>query len=92
MYVASPERFLTGVFRTVAATGIPDYRKDHAVAMVHFARDIVYATRKITKQLEVVLGPQTCDLSIRIGVHSGMSCNNTFSIVVSCESSVLTKV
>eukprot|EP00934_Nitzschia_sp_Nitz4_P003459 Nitzschia sp. Nitz4//scaffold506_size4488//37//3349//NITZ4_009244-RA/size4488-snap-gene-0.0-mRNA-1//-1//CDS//3329553613//3449//frame0 len=55
----------------VAASGIPDYRRDHAVVMVRFARDILAKMVSLTKELEVSLGPDTGDLSLRIGVHSG---------------------
>eukprot|EP00934_Nitzschia_sp_Nitz4_P000116 Nitzschia sp. Nitz4//scaffold136_size62208//9461//13452//NITZ4_006362-RA/size62208-augustus-gene-0.6-mRNA-1//-1//CDS//3329535600//116//frame0 len=55
----------------VAATGIPDFRRDHAVVMVRFARDILAKMMSLTKELEVTLGPDTGDLSLRIGIHSG---------------------
>eukprot|EP00934_Nitzschia_sp_Nitz4_P001033 Nitzschia sp. Nitz4//scaffold68_size99682//65007//67537//NITZ4_004572-RA/size99682-snap-gene-0.3-mRNA-1//1//CDS//3329556617//1033//frame0 len=56
----------------VAASGsIPDYRREHAVIMVKFARDILAKMVSLTKELEVTLGPDTGDLSLRIGVHSG---------------------
>ena len=55
----------------VAATGIPDARKDHAVATARFARDCMYRMNVLTKKLEVVLGPDTADLRVRIGLHSG---------------------
>jgi class 3 adenylate cyclase len=55
----------------VAVTGLPNPRKDHAVAMARFARDCMYRMRQITRKLEVVLGPDTVDLSMRFGLHSG---------------------
>ena len=55
----------------VAAAGIPDYRKDHAAAMVRFAGDIMSKMSKLVKRLEITLGPDTGDLSLRIGIHSG---------------------
>eukprot|EP00538_Stauroneis_constricta_P012653 CAMPEP_0119570456 /NCGR_PEP_ID=MMETSP1352-20130426/43621_1 /TAXON_ID=265584 /ORGANISM="Stauroneis constricta, Strain CCMP1120" /LENGTH=1121 /DNA_ID=CAMNT_0007620125 /DNA_START=581 /DNA_END=3943 /DNA_ORIENTATION=- len=55
----------------VAATGIPDARKDHAVVMVRFAKDILTRTLVLTKELEVTHGPDTADLSLRIGINSG---------------------
>eukprot|EP00934_Nitzschia_sp_Nitz4_P008759 Nitzschia sp. Nitz4//scaffold136_size62208//2//1935//NITZ4_006359-RA/size62208-augustus-gene-0.3-mRNA-1//-1//CDS//3329535591//8749//frame0 len=55
----------------VAASGIPDYRREHAVIMCKFARDILAKMVSLTKELEVTLGPDTGDLSLRIGVHSG---------------------
>jgi class 3 adenylate cyclase len=55
----------------VAVAGLPDPRKDHAVAMARFARDCVNRMMVITKRLEVELGPDTADLGLRIGLHSG---------------------
>lgn len=55
----------------VAASGVPDTRKDHAVAVARFARDCMYKMSIITKDLEVSLGPGTGDLNMRIGIHSG---------------------
>lgn len=55
----------------VAAAGIPDPTKDHAIAMVRFARDVLDRMQVTTKELEVSLGPDTGDLNLRIGIHSG---------------------
>ena len=55
----------------VAATGMPDQRKDHALSMIRFAKDIMNRMYSLTGELEVVLGPDTGDLSLRIGIHSG---------------------
>ena len=55
----------------VAVAGLPDPRKDHAVAMARFARDILIRMQILTKELEVSLGPDTGDLTLRIGLHSG---------------------
>ena len=55
----------------VAVSGVPDPRKDHAVAMVRFAQDCLYQMRILTKRLEVTLGPDTGDLQLRVGLHSG---------------------
>ena len=55
----------------VAVTGLPDPRKDHAVVMARFARDCLYKMHSLTRKLEVVLGPDTADLDMRIGIHSG---------------------
>jgi class 3 adenylate cyclase len=51
--------------------GLPDPRKDHAVVMARFARDVLYKMNDLTKRLEVELGPDTGDLSLRVGLHSG---------------------
>jgi class 3 adenylate cyclase len=55
----------------VAATGIPEPRRDHAIVMIRFAHDIVSRMSVITKKLEVSLGLDTGELSLRIGIHSG---------------------
>jgi class 3 adenylate cyclase len=55
----------------VAVTGLPEPRKDHAVIMARFARDIMSKMDKVTRELELTLGPGTGDLKLRIGMHSG---------------------
>ena len=54
-----------------AVTGLPEPRKDHAVAMVRFAKDCLNSFQVLCRQLEVDLGPDTADLGIRVGIHSG---------------------
>jgi len=39
--------------------------------MARFARDCITAMNDLTKKLEISLGPDTGDLSIRVGLHSG---------------------
>jgi len=55
----------------VAVCGIPEARKDHAVAMLRFARDCQVRMTALSQQLEVTLGPDTAELGFRIGIHSG---------------------
>jgi len=55
----------------VAATGIPTARKDHAIVMCRFARDILCRMHALKQQLELTLGPGTADLNLRIGINSG---------------------
>lgn len=55
----------------VAVCGLPDPRKDHYAVMCRFAQDCMAAMHVHTKELEVRLGPDTGDLSLRIGLHSG---------------------
>jgi class 3 adenylate cyclase len=55
----------------VAVTGLPDPRKDHAVSMARFARDCMHRMNILVRKLEVTLGPDTADLSMRFGLHSG---------------------
>lgn len=39
--------------------------------MMRFAADILHAMKVVTRDLEVSLGPDTSDLDLRIGIHSG---------------------
>mmetsp|Transcript_6695 Transcript_6695/g.18743 ORF Transcript_6695/g.18743 Transcript_6695/m.18743 type:complete len:85 (-) Transcript_6695:1441-1695(-) len=39
--------------------------------MARFAKDIVVSMSMLVQQLEVTLGPDTTDLGIRVGIHSG---------------------
>ncbi|KAG7366318.1 adenylate/guanylate cyclase [Nitzschia inconspicua] len=55
----------------VAVCGMPEPRKDHAVAMVRFARDCLTRMASLSHDLEVSLGPDTADLGFRVGIHSG---------------------
>ena len=55
----------------VAACGVPQPRDDHAVAMARFAVRCAQTMYRVTKELELTLGPDTTDLDIRIGLHSG---------------------
>ena len=56
----------------VAATGLPEPRADHAIAMARFARQCMRKFEKIIREhLEPRLGPSTLDLRARCGIHSG---------------------
>ena len=55
----------------VAVTGLPEPRRDHAVAMARFANEILHKIHELTKKMEVTLGPDTADLTVRVGLHSG---------------------
>jgi class 3 adenylate cyclase len=46
-------------------------RKDHTVVMVRFASDCRDAMMIVTRKLEVTLGPDTGNLELRFGLHSG---------------------
>ena len=39
--------------------------------MARFGRDIIAKMHVLTRELEVTLGPDTGDLTLRIGMHSG---------------------
>lgn len=43
----------------------------YTVAMCRFARDILLRMRIVTQKLERSLGPDTADLAMRVGLHSG---------------------
>ena len=58
-------------FLLSAVCGLPEPRKDHAIVMARFARDILSKMTIVTKELETTLGPDTGDLGLRIGMHSG---------------------
>jgi class 3 adenylate cyclase len=55
----------------VAATGIPIYQKDHATLMVRFMNGMMIKMNILVEEVEVNLGPDTGDLSLRTGIHSG---------------------
>ncbi|KAG7363278.1 adenylate/guanylate cyclase with integral membrane sensor [Nitzschia inconspicua] len=55
----------------VAVTGLPEPQEDHAVIMAKFARDCLEKMRDVTNALEVLLGPDTTELSMRFGLNSG---------------------
>jgi class 3 adenylate cyclase len=55
----------------LAVAGLPEPRKDHAVAMVRFASDCRDKAQQLTHQLETTLGPDTGDLKFRFGLNSG---------------------
>eukprot|EP00980_Cylindrotheca_fusiformis_P021530 scaffold8370_cov105-Cylindrotheca_fusiformis.AAC.3 len=55
----------------VAVAGLPEPDKDHALAVCRFARDCVKTMKDTTLKLEVSLGPDTSDLELRVGIHSG---------------------
>jgi len=51
----------------VAVAGLPDPRPDHVLVMARFAKECLHKMGHLTKDLEVILGPDTGDLSLRIG-------------------------
>jgi hypothetical protein len=50
---------------------LTDPRKDHAVVMAKFANECLSKMKDVTNKLEVELGPDTAELQLRIGMHSG---------------------
>lgn len=55
----------------VAAAGVPDIQKDHAVLVAKFAFACLRKFKILTPKLEVSLGPDTGDLKLRMAIHSG---------------------
>ncbi|CAB9505204.1 Receptor-type guanylate cyclase gcy [Seminavis robusta] len=55
----------------VAVCGLPLPRKEHAVVMAKFASDCLHKMKRLVQQLETSLGPDTAELNMRIGLHSG---------------------
>jgi class 3 adenylate cyclase len=55
----------------VAACGIPEPRDDHAEVMATFATECLLKLHELISALEISMGPDTADLDIRIGLHSG---------------------
>ena len=50
---------------------MPEPRRDHAVVMARFAVQCIKTMERVTKSLEVQLGPDTTELCLRVGLHSG---------------------
>ncbi len=55
----------------VAVAGLPDPRQDHALVMAKFANDCLNRMFRTVRKLEVELGPDTAELGLRVGLHSG---------------------
>ena len=55
----------------MAVTGLPNPQDSHASIMTRFAYDCLVKMCEVTKELESQLGPDTTELSMRIGLHSG---------------------
>ena len=50
---------------------MPDPRKDHVVVMAKYAMDCLTVMSQVTERLVLDLGPDTNNLKLRIGLHSG---------------------
>ena len=55
----------------VAVTGLPEPQVNHASIMARFSWECLIKMGEVTKELEVTLGPDTGDLGMRFGLHSG---------------------
>ena len=58
----------------LAVTGLPEPQEAHAIIMAKFARDCMQKMHQVTSALEVRLGPDTCDLSMRFGLNRCVRC------------------
>ena len=65
----------------MAVCGLPEPREDHAVAMALAATKFVYKMSLLTKRLETSLGPDTGDLNVRVGCHSGAVTAGKYTLV-----------
>jgi class 3 adenylate cyclase len=54
-----------------AVAGLPVPRSDHAAVMALFAAECMNRFKNLSKKLEVILGPGTSSLELRVGMHSG---------------------
>jgi class 3 adenylate cyclase len=55
----------------VAVSGLPEPREDHFVVMAQFAQRCQKKMAEVTESLELKLGPDTGELALRCGLHSG---------------------
>jgi class 3 adenylate cyclase len=55
----------------IAVTGLPDRQADHAIRMTRFALVCMAKANRAFERLETTLGPDTGDLRLRFGLHSG---------------------
>ena len=55
----------------IAVCGLPELDPDHALTMTRFAKDCMYKMWTLSRQLEETLGPDTSELTMRMGLHSG---------------------
>lgn len=55
----------------MAVGSLPEPNPNHAAAMACFATEFRTKLKRVVKELEVILGPDTAELSMRFGLHSG---------------------
>ena len=55
----------------VAVTGLPEPQANHAIIMVKFAQECMVKMSQVTHEIMDRLGPDTADLRMRVGLHSG---------------------
>jgi hypothetical protein len=69
----------------VAVAGLPVVQEDHALRVAIFARDCLHCMGDLMRVLEISLGPDTTNLELRVGIHSGQ----VTGMCVMCTSLVL---
>lgn len=62
---------MTYRIRVFVFAGLPSANKQHASDMAKFAAECLRHFKEETRKLEVVLGPDTGELGLRIGINSG---------------------
>jgi len=55
----------------VAVAGVPEKCDDHAISVTRFSRDCMHKMSTLVRKLEILLGPDTADLQLRIGINTG---------------------
>lgn len=55
----------------VAATGVPHPQANHASRITRFADECIQRMDSLTAELAVSMGPETSNLKLRVGLHSG---------------------
>jgi class 3 adenylate cyclase len=55
----------------MCVTGCPRAQADHAIRMARFANECQLKLTQMRERLIERLGPETAELAIRIGLHSG---------------------
>lgn len=55
----------------MAVTGVPEPQADHAVIMIKFAREVMSVAQRVFGDLAPIIGSDTVDLAMRVGLHSG---------------------
>jgi class 3 adenylate cyclase len=55
----------------IAVAGLPEATKNHALIMAKFAQACLREFEFLTRRLESTLGPDTSELGLSVGLHSG---------------------
>lgn len=55
----------------MAAVGLPQPNRHHAVVAAQFAVECLHVMKEVTTNLETQLGPGTASIGLRVGLHSG---------------------